>query len=515
MAIGKTPGGVEDLTFGMETEQQQRQFGLTTITQINARHLPFSASVSVAQELIRLRAVEEAIRRDLDLKAYIIDVYLRDSYIVLSSGAVDAGKPVVTDSSGRLSNSLLGSGNYAVGPFTPVDGDEYPDSTGHNPGAWWYLTGVPEEGYEFTTGDLIGQTAINGTGLFLGQEEWFMNEAIIDPSYYYLLDGSNPITAPFQGGGQQFKDAIGGTEAGDLIEFNQLLLVLDALQLEFVNVTGDIMTGQLKGINPLDEEDLTRRDFVEALVEAVKEYTDNQLIDTNERIDAVDERIDAVDDRLDGIDATIDQLAEDLRYPESPIISPMLVNEGQMGLEYVFNIINFGAGLTYRVDSDWDISYRVVDETIIVTVEPYENVEQQMVIPLLFTARDDATLSSEPTIARFRLHHPGIVDVMYVNNDFGSNFMYQEGLTDDATMYRNDNFSANEFDSTGFGRLNIYANSNLFDNRWFTDGMGVNLQYVNNDFEANSFAQVGFGNVLVYVNNDFEANEAFSVNINY
>ena len=66
MAIQKLPGGVEDLTFGVGTEQQQRKGSIVTITQINGAVIPYSRTISLNQEIERVGSKFSAIRIDLD-----------------------------------------------------------------------------------------------------------------------------------------------------------------------------------------------------------------------------------------------------------------------------------------------------------------------------------------------------------------------------------------------------------------------------------------------------------------
>ncbi len=84
MAMTKTAGGVEDFTLGMSTEQQDRQFGIVQITQFNASHLPYSVSVSVAQELARLKSTDDALRVDTDQKEDSLGNPTTDDYILSS-----------------------------------------------------------------------------------------------------------------------------------------------------------------------------------------------------------------------------------------------------------------------------------------------------------------------------------------------------------------------------------------------------------------------------------------------
>jgi len=66
MAQYKLSGGVEDLTFGMGTEQQQRQGAVYVITQIHAGVIPYSSTQSITQKIDQIDSTSTATRADLD-----------------------------------------------------------------------------------------------------------------------------------------------------------------------------------------------------------------------------------------------------------------------------------------------------------------------------------------------------------------------------------------------------------------------------------------------------------------
>lgn len=288
MSISKQSGGLEDLLFGLGSVTQLRKGQPLTITEINSSHIPYTLSVSVAQELTRQDSVDTSIRAsidnhrdnmsnphsvtfeqlgasplvhrhvisDIDLlktelddkaplvhtheindiigletelnsKAYTGDIFLKTDHIVVSNGGEDAGKPLLLDSNGKLHPSVVSSGPYPVGSFTPTNGDEYPDTSTESVGAYWIIKDVDEVlGYTYLTGDLIGETVFNGNDIVYGATEWSIISIDLDVSDLYKLDGSQAITHPFSGGGQPFKNAAPATEAGDLIEYNQVIPLL-------------------------------------------------------------------------------------------------------------------------------------------------------------------------------------------------------------------------------------------------------------------------------------------------
>ncbi len=172
-----------------------------------------------------------------DSKANVGDSYLKTDHLVVSSGSGDQGKPVVLDGTGKLHTSLIPSSTYyPVGSFTPTGGAEYPDTTGHSFGATWFVSGVNDStGYEFTGGDLTGQTVYNDDRMIYGETSWVIEKREDNSQDYYRIDGTVSITAPFAGGNQQFKNAADGVDAKDLVTKAQL----DGVNTSLSNHTGD------------------------------------------------------------------------------------------------------------------------------------------------------------------------------------------------------------------------------------------------------------------------------------
>ena len=159
----------------------------------------------------------------LDAKANISDVFLTTDFINTSTGSADAGKPIILDANGQVDPSMISvSGLYPVGNFTPAAGAEYPDTTGHSHGAYWYVDGLSSP-YTFTGGDLAGETTDNGDVMLWAYDGWVLRAAQdIDPNDYYRVDGTNALTAPLAGGGQQLKNIADGTAYTDAASVGQL-----------------------------------------------------------------------------------------------------------------------------------------------------------------------------------------------------------------------------------------------------------------------------------------------------
>ena len=261
MPITKTPGGVEDLTFGVGTEQQQRKGAIHTLTQINASYIPYSSTQSITAKIDQEVSKTDATRIDLnnhknnkdnphevtpedvgaspmihtheisdvnnlsetldtkantvdlDTKADVGDSYLKTEHIQQSAGSADAGKPIILGGDGRLDPTIAGQGLTFIAMFTPTAGAEYPDNTGYQVGAYWGIEGVGS--YTFVGGDLAGTTLDDGDALVNGQDAWGYVLTSIDPSDFYRLDGTVAIMADFAGGGKKITNIIDGVAVTD------------------------------------------------------------------------------------------------------------------------------------------------------------------------------------------------------------------------------------------------------------------------------------------------------------
>jgi len=281
MAIKKGAGGVEDLTFGMSTATQLRNGKEVTITQINAGNIPYSTTQSISQKMENDDGVVVALRTDLDnhksnsnnphaitapdigaapkVHTHVIgdveglqtdlnnkaqvehtheisavtglqtqldskleegEAFKKTDHITEGGAAVNAGKPIVLDSNGKLHPTLSGSGLYPVAMYTPDAVNEYADPTGETFGAYWGIIGVTE--YTFVGGDLAGETVHPNDSVIYGSQGWGVFKMTGGSSDFYRIDGTVAISAPFAGGGQQVKNIAVATEAGDAVEYSQI-----------------------------------------------------------------------------------------------------------------------------------------------------------------------------------------------------------------------------------------------------------------------------------------------------
>ena len=172
-----------------------------------------------------------------------IKIFFDSDHISVGNGAVDANKPIILNANGYVDPSFIEHDTmYYVGSFTPTPTDEYPDTTGETKGAAWMVQGVDDtNGYTFNSGDLTGRNITNSDFMVWGSNGWSIISGQMNPSIYYLLDGTRAITAPFAGGGQQIKNIADGTDDQDAVTVNQISTLLDY----FVKVDGDTMTGAL------------------------------------------------------------------------------------------------------------------------------------------------------------------------------------------------------------------------------------------------------------------------------
>ena len=209
MAIKKLPGGVEDLTFGMDTESQYRKDRTVTITQINGSHIPYDRTYTINQKI--------------NVHTHDVRYYQRSKFLDNSQGAIDAGQPVKLGPNGRLDPSITGAGTYMVGPFTPTAGNEYPSVAGEGPGAYWLIEGLDSAGYTYTEGDLIGKTVYNENIIMWGTQSWVVVSGLVDANTYYKLDGSQALTNTFAAGGHllsNIADGIADTDASSVGQLN-------------------------------------------------------------------------------------------------------------------------------------------------------------------------------------------------------------------------------------------------------------------------------------------------------
>ena len=226
------------------------------------------------------------LQNELNLKANKVDVFDKTEFISVSGGTPDSGKPIVLNSQGQIDPSMIDASTfYYVGAWDPSDASnpsEYPDTTGETYGAFWVVgalvnpdnPGAPTGDLEYTfqSGDLAGKVIGIGDFMVWGTGGWSIMRGEMNPLLYYKLDGSQAITGPFAGGGQQFKNAAEGTDNSDLVTLSQLnnqtheIDDINGLPAELdgkVNVAGDTMTGSLAvQDNIFIDSDTTNYDLV-------------------------------------------------------------------------------------------------------------------------------------------------------------------------------------------------------------------------------------------------------------
>ena len=177
----------------------------------------------------------------LDAKAWVVHGHqidevenlwdrLRDrptigEHVDITTGVPDAGKAVKLNSLGVLDASMIPieGGWTNQGEWQPGSGQEYPPTGGLPSGSFWAVVGVDDtNGYTFTAGGLAGQTAYNGNLMVWAGGSWSLKVTDLNPFEYYKLDGTQAITGPFAGGGQQFKNAADAIDPTDLVTLQQL-----------------------------------------------------------------------------------------------------------------------------------------------------------------------------------------------------------------------------------------------------------------------------------------------------
>ena len=149
--------------------------------------------------------------------------HAQTSFIDESVGVADAGKPIKLSAGGKIHSSMLEIGGLEPqGGFTPKLGGEYPVITTEPNGSYWYIEFVAETGFEFTTGDLIGEIGYNGNIMMLTTSGWILLASDVDPDLYYKLDGTTPLEADMPAGGNKITNLEPGTLGTDVVNVNQL-----------------------------------------------------------------------------------------------------------------------------------------------------------------------------------------------------------------------------------------------------------------------------------------------------
>jgi len=164
--------------------------------------------------------------KDIATKEYVDDQdtlrFLKTEHLDVGTGTGDAGKPVILNSNGKLDQSLLDISTFTpAGNWTPTAGAEYPDPSGHLPGAFWIVAELTAD-YTFTGGSLAGMTTKNGDLMIWADPDWALYASSLNPDIYYKIDGTVALTGAFAGGGQQLKNIADGTDNSDAVTLSQL-----------------------------------------------------------------------------------------------------------------------------------------------------------------------------------------------------------------------------------------------------------------------------------------------------
>jgi len=154
--------------------------------------------------------------------------YVNSKYVSIDASGFQGNLgPMDTDLQRAL--ETLDAANYdvvhIVGNHTPSGAQEYPDTTGQEPGAGWVVYGLGSgNSYTFTAGDLAGMSVIDGdimsTVDLMGQ--WAIVSSSMNASLYYRVDGGNALTADFQAGGFKLVNVAEATDNSDVPNWGQV-----------------------------------------------------------------------------------------------------------------------------------------------------------------------------------------------------------------------------------------------------------------------------------------------------
>jgi len=201
------------------------------------------------------------------LQAALDGKFDESDHISISVGSADAGKPIILSNSGQVDPSMIDTNAFSpVAPWTPVAGNEYPDTTTSSFGDFWWIEGVTEDpdadSYTFVDvgGDLEGRTITNGDFMVWGTEGWGIMIGEMNPLLYYKLDGTSALTADFEAGGFKLSNLTAGALTSDAATKGQM----DAALLLNLDLAGTrVMVGDLK---------------VGTLTEALPEGSSNKIV---------------------------------------------------------------------------------------------------------------------------------------------------------------------------------------------------------------------------------------------
>jgi len=180
------------------------------------------------------------------------DYFQESEFLAVSEGVGSAGKPIVLDSTGQIDPSMLDvSVFYYVSEFTPTAETEYPDPSGETYGAFWVVQGLTGD-YTFAGGDLAGRTISNGDFMVWSSAGWSIMAGEMNPTLYYRLDGTQPLTDPFAGGGQIINNIADGVAANDAATVGQLAGLDFSIPIRpddpTTPVTGDAWVNETDGL---------------------------------------------------------------------------------------------------------------------------------------------------------------------------------------------------------------------------------------------------------------------------
>ena len=133
------------------------------------------------------------------LNAHLADIWKQDQFIDVSAGVVDVGKPIKTNTQGKVDASFLELELFVYKGEHDPRTTEYPPITGLNPGDFYTIDLPVGTTYEFTTGNLIGKVVKEGDALIFitdSPEKWGIVTVSLEATDYVKVDGSHAMQAP-------------------------------------------------------------------------------------------------------------------------------------------------------------------------------------------------------------------------------------------------------------------------------------------------------------------------------
>jgi len=155
----------------------------------------------------------------------------------------------ILNSQGKLDPSMIEVTMFhRIDSWDPSWGDEYPDITGHTPGAFWDIIFYDPQIHEYTfsTGDLVGQTVKAGDFIIWGLGGWTIMPAVMNPIDYYRRDGTLPITANFDAGNFRLTKVAQGSAINDAVNVEQLQTKENTLGNP--DISGKVLSSTADGI---------------------------------------------------------------------------------------------------------------------------------------------------------------------------------------------------------------------------------------------------------------------------